>query len=383
MADAPLLALALLMKDEARSAAAVVASARPACDAVALLDTGSTDDTPDLVRAAAGDLPVVAATEPFVDFAASRNRSLDLAAATGATFALWLSGDETLTDPAALRSFCAQVRDEGGPGHDAYNVPVEYAGLRFDSARLVRLGAGWRFVGVVHEVLCAPGEPPPSRRVPGCAVVHAGADPERKRRRLYKDLELLREALRASPSDARTQFYLAQTLEDLGMHAQAHEAYARRVGLGGWVEERYEAAYRAARTAHVLGRPWPDVQQLYLAAHAVDPRRAEPLHAVAQRWANAGEPALAWLFASRGAALPFPRDCTMFVQADVYRWRLAELAADAAAALGEFVDAAAWRARAAAGRPAPTRPPPATLPAPPPDPADATTADVPSLVAAV
>jgi len=334
---APLLALVLMVKDEARSAAAIVASVRDQIDAYVVLDTGSTDGTQAILKEALAGLPGVFVEEPFVDFATSRNRSLALLEGV-ATFGLLLSGDETLSDPArAVRAACATLRPFRAetPNASALNLRVAYGNLAFDSTRVVRAGAGWRYAGVVHEALVCDGAPPPSGRVEGAIVVHAGADPERKRLRLYKDLELLREQTRRDPADARATFYLAQTLEDLGMNAEAHAIYRRRVELAGWRDEAYEAAFRVARTAHRLARPWPEVQQLYLEAHALDARRAEPLFALAQHWHALNEHALAWLFAARGAALPYP-ETALFVDRAVYAWKLADLAAVHGFYVGEY-----------------------------------------------
>lgn len=335
----------MIVKDEARSIRATIESVAKSVDRCLIIDTGSSDGTVRIAHETCDRLfpsryesPFVITSAPFVDFATTRNLALDRAAQLGATFGLVLSGDETLVfddHHDSLRPFCeAHYSDTRG----AYNIPIQYGGITFDSPRLVRFDAGWRYVGAVHEVLMKDGEPPPSIRVPGCHIFHdaENADPEKKNSRLYRDLELLRNQLKKNPTDTRTWFYVAQTLEDLGLRAQAIEAYARRVELGGWVEERYEALYRIARNSMILGKPWSEVQQLYLDAHATDPRRAEPLFEIAQHYKLVGNHALCWLFASRGAQIPYPKDCKLFIQQDVYRWKLADLAGISGYYVGEY-----------------------------------------------
>ncbi|WP_437314973.1 glycosyl transferase [Sorangium sp. So ce385] len=348
----PLLALVMIVKDEAPSIRETLASVRPHIDRFTLLDTGSTDGTQALAAAALEGVPGDLVEEPFVDFGATRNRALDLAG-DAAVFTLMLSGDERLVGGGALRRFCEERRDASGPGHGAYYVRVRYGEAVYDSARLARASAGWRYVGATHEVLTREGEPPPSIRVPDAHIVHdlSRRDAAAQTRRWERDLELLSAALARAPRDGRTVFYLAQTLECLGRHAEAFETYERRAALGGWREEVYESLFRMARTAAALGRPWAEVQQRYLDAHAHSPHRAEPLFAVAWHWYEQQCWPLAYLFASRGAALPFPAQATLFVDAEVYEHRLLDLVATSAFYLGELAAGEAALRTALARRP--------------------------------
>lgn len=340
----PLISLVMIVKNEAKSIRQTIASVKDQIDSYAIVDTGSTDGTVELAREALEGISGQIVNLPFVDYATTRNASLELAEKSGVVFALVLSGDETFVDPTrSLRTACEQFRDEGGPSHDAYKIQMDMDRRRFDSVRLARLSAGWRYVGlgipgegVIHEVLMKEGVPPPRIRIPNCYIHHAETDPARKRSRLYKDLEILRNQIRRTPSDPRSWFYAARTLEQLGLHAQAHEYYKRRVQLGGWAEEQYEAAFHVANTALVLQHPWPDIQQMYLDAYAIDPRRAEPLYQIAFHWSQLGNHALAWMFASRGAAMRLPDDCSMILQKDVYDWQLADIAGISGYYVGEY-----------------------------------------------
>lgn len=354
--DKPLISLVMIVKDEAKSMRQIIESVRSQIDYFVIVDTGSTDDTVAIARDALAGIDGKIVNLPFVDFATTRNASLDIAEATGATFGLLLSGDETLVDPnRSLRTFCEQIRDESGlhhgSHHGTYNIQVDVSRNRFDANRLVRLSAGWRYVGVVHEVLMKDGVPPAKIRVPDCYILHAGSDSTRKRLRLYRDLEMLREQLRKAPNDTRSWYYTAQTLEGLGLNAQAHETYKTRVQLSGWIDECYEAAFGMARTAVVLQRSWNDVQQMYLDAYSIDPRRAEPLHAIAMHWNQHRNHQLAWLYASAGARMLYPTSCSLFVQKDVYDWQLAAIAGHAGYYVGEYEEGERWARKAMAGCP--------------------------------
>src|SRR5262249_15613725 len=117
---------------------------------------------------------------------------------------------------------------------------------------------------------------------------------------------------------------------------EAKGALRRRIELGGWIEEVFYARLQLAEIASVQGRPWSEVLELYLDAHATLPHRAEPLHAIAAAYNAKGQHALCLLFARRGYELPEPADDRLFVDVEVYRWKLADLVASAAYYVGAF-----------------------------------------------
>jgi tetratricopeptide (TPR) repeat protein len=341
-----LLTLSMIVKDEEKTLARTLASARPFIDRWVILDTGSTDGTREVIRETLAGVRGELHEEPFADFSTTRNRALDLAG-TDTEFVMWLDADDELTDGAALRAFLEQERGASDPLREAYFVRVEM-GVRFDSPRVARTAAGWRFRGAVHEILMHPERPPPVHRVPGVRIRHEpGAESvERSRRRWERDAALLEAAVERDPRDTRSAFYLAQTYLWLGRHDAAVAAFDRRVALGGWAEEIYESKVALARIAAAQGAPWAEVQARWLEAHAFAPHRAEPLHAVALRYDALGQHALTFLFARRGAELPLPVKDTLFVDEDVYAWKLADLVATSAYWIGEYAvgEAAARKA---------------------------------------
>src|SRR5215216_3750671 len=338
MPDLPLLSLVMMVKNEVKSLRAAFDSVRGAADTALVLDTGSTDGTQALARTLLTEIPGELVEEPFVDFATTRNRSLELA--TGkSVFALLLSGDETLVGATSLRQFCERMRNADGPEHGVYFLRLDMgANYRFSSARLVRLDHGWRYVGAVHEFLTKPGAPPPSIHVDGCSILHdvAGRDQGRKVLSGARDLELLRAERKRDPSNARTAFYLAQTLEDLGRAREAHQAYKDRIALGGWREEVYEARFRLARTALAIGKPWHRVQTLYLEAFSAAPHRAEPLVEIALHWQRLGNHALAFLFGPRAMQPPYPEHDVMPVNSAIYSHLALEVVGASAWYIGEY-----------------------------------------------
>lgn len=332
----PLIALVMIVKNEAAGIRRTLESVRNCVDAWSILDTGSTDGTQDIVHEVLRELPGELHSGPFVNFEVTRNRALELAGER-ATFNLLLNGDDALREGAALRRFCESRRRSTRPEDEAFQVRVRYsAELIHDSPRVVRAAAGWRYLGVTHEILCHPDREPPRERIPDAWIEHDLRPEDDRTRRWEEDLELLREDLERRPGDARSTFYLAQTFECLGRLEEAEQVYRDRVALGGWQEEVYESMFRLGRIAEARGLNWAECQQRYLDAFAHSPYRAEPLFAVAWHWYQEQNWPLCFLFAQRGSQIPFPDQASLFVDVTVYESKLLDLVGTSAFYVGEF-----------------------------------------------
>ena len=96
---------------------------------------------------------------------------------------------------------------------------------------------------------------------------------------------------------------------------------------------------RVAHSMEMLGEPWPDVQDAYLRAWEFRPTRAEPLYALARRYANENRHRLGYLFAERAAEIPPPEDDMIVPHPDLYAWRAAEVQAICAYYIGKQAEA--------------------------------------------
>lgn len=311
-AQTPLLALVMVVKDEAHGITQTLESVKEHVDRWTILDTGSTDGTQEAVLRALEGIPGTLHEGPFHDFSTTYNRAFDLHG-DATRFVLHLLGDEVVVGAKKLRDFL-----EHEPEGDAFYIAIQQGSDRYKLPRLSRVGSGWRYSGRTHETLGKDGQFPDGD-VTGVQIVRGTApnEAQRKRRRWQLDRRILEEDLEKNPLDPRATFYLAQTHECLGDAHTAAKLYQRRIELGGWADEVYEARFRLARCMATTGAEWPHVQQAYLDAHAFDPHRAEPLYAVAKHWYDQENHALAYLFAKRASELPRP-ETPLFVNAEVY-----------------------------------------------------------------
>ena len=332
-ADRPLLGLVMIVKNESRRIVEVIASYRPYIDAWTILDTGSTDGTQDLIRGELAGIPGTLYEEPFVDFATSRNRALELHGQS-TMFTIMPNGD-VLSGGAELRSFLeARRADRAG----AYRVRISPG--HYYHPLVMRTGFGWHYKWRTHECAMGPNVGP---QIPGVTVVRdrGTRTGDEWRLRWERDLVLLNQDREADPSDPRPYFYLGQTHECLGQYAEALPFFERRAELGGYFDEVFEAKFRIGKMMEKLGHPWAEIQQAYLVAYAHDPRRAEPLYAISEHWYDKEQHHISRIFAVAAAETPKP-PTDLFLDEDVYTWKAADRAAISSFYAGHKKDSRYW-----------------------------------------
>lgn len=306
--------LNMILRDEAAIIERCLASVSPCIDYWVILDTGSSDTTPERVQAyfdQAG-IPGELHRSDFVDFATTRNLALDHCRSATAHFdyILLIDADMELVveDPAWRRHL----------GEPAYSIRQRNA-LVYDNVRLVQRTHPARYVGVTHEYLELQA---PASRLPGVHMIDHACGSSRAHK-FERDAALLRQGLEQEPGNVRYLFYLAQTLDDAGHHREALPLYRQRAAAGGWEEEAWYALYRAALAQRALG---DEAGFVTTALEAWDrrPWRSEPLAAVARHYRESGRNQLACELAATGLRIPFPEDDRLFIESDAYPWRFAE-----------------------------------------------------------
>lgn len=315
---APRLVLAMIVRDESAVIERCIASVRSIISEWVIVDTGSTDDTCDRIRAALDGIPGELHHRPWVDFGHNRNELFALARDHG-THLLLLDADMTIRVDGEVPLLSA---DAHALFHDA--VPAYW------NPRVLRSDLAWHFVGTTHEHLSCATEFTTDRITEW--VVEDHADGGSRGDKLPRDRALLEMALLADPQDPRAVFYLAQTRRDMGDIDEAIALYRRRVALGGWEEEVFFAQFQVGS---LLIQTDPDAAIIeLLTAWNLRPTRAEPLHELARLHRLRGQYALTRLYAEEGLALA-PATDSAFVDTRPQRWGLRFEAAIAAYHLGD------------------------------------------------
>lgn len=296
--------LCMIVKDEASVIGRCLDSVRGLVDGWVVCDTGSGDDTRELIAGALAGVPGELHERPWVSF--GHNRSELLALAHGrADLLLLIDADMTVERTGALPAELP----------DACLLRIPSPELDYRMPLLVSGRVRWRSEGVTHEYLTS--DEPHTRAPIDALVVHHHLDGGTRPEKFERDLALLLGDWEREQSP-RTAFYIAQTLRDLGRWAEALPWYERRVALGGWEEELFYARMQVGIGHAELG-DWPRGLAELIGAWESRPQRLEPLYEIVSRLRLRGEYHAALALAERGLGREPPEDI-LFVAPWVYRF---------------------------------------------------------------
>lgn len=266
-------ALVMIARDEERCIGRALASAAPYVDRMLVLDTGSTDDTVAIARAAGA---IVDRAEWRDDFAAARNAAL---AMSDAAYNLMLDADEWIESGGPdLRAWCTTSSATLGL-ITRRDVLTAASGILGDveavepQVRVLKRGVG--YIGRVHE------QPDSLGPVDSLDLVigHDGYLDEHNAAKAGRNERLLRLQMRDSADPVLT-FQLARDLEIQGRFEEAVSYYSQALTeMAHGAPLRHTLVVRAIFSFKSAGRHeeamslfareaarWPDSPDLFFAA---------------------------------------------------------------------------------------------------------------------
>jgi len=316
--------LVLMVRNEAKIISRCLVSALPFVDAILLADTGSTDDTVEVVEARlAGSHKAwkVVAYE-WHDFGESRTASMRAARVFGSelrwemstSYALALDADMLMCgDPDVIRAQLAESKPSGA------SVKQVNGNLDYYNVRLMRLADEWWCEGCTHEHWTGGGVT--SELPQGVAWIEDRDDGGCKADKLERDKGLLLAGLAKQPECVRYMFYLAQTYRCLGEDEQAIIWYQRRIEAGGWVEEIW---YSLLMMAHIKlkSKDTFEAERLVDKGLALQGDRIEGVLSLISHFREASQHFKAWHYLKVAEGMKMPSDARLFLERDAYGHKL-------------------------------------------------------------
>jgi hypothetical protein len=243
--------LTVMVKNESRIIERMLASLIDDIDGFIVLDTGSTDRTPEIMweylvtkHKKSGAIFV----SPWFDFGVNRTIVAQLSHLTGDW--LFLSDGD----------YILERKDKANPQSWKKHLPpieqapawylLETTGLlAYSRPHLVQGQVRWQYSCRTHEYL---GRSPHDRSTvsfgqpsfPHLLIDHV-ADGGSKADKFYRDVHLLMMDMLDDPRSERPYFYCSNTFKQMGMYAAALKGYKMHAARCGWLEELYCAAMAA------------------------------------------------------------------------------------------------------------------------------------------
>lgn len=351
----PSLALVMMVKNEQKRIRVSLDSVKDIVDCFVILDTGSEDNTIDIIKKYCKKnnkllfLEQKVFPQPF-NFSTARNHLLDYAD-DKADYLLLLDCNDELKGGDDLKKFIQVYNGSAS----AFHICQEWwNGISLDkyyNIRLVRSKHQWRYKGAIHEYMSSPEEdkikysanPQDTvvSRVVGITLYQDRTkDDDKSFKRFIKDEQILdaeyQEILdkieedKTVKPDCRNLFYYAQTCICLGKKEKAYNLYKQRSEqTHGFTEERYHSYYRCGEISQMLSHDWEESMLWYLKAyeyscHVFSSPRAEPLYKIADYYKDKCWD-ICFMYLRRCCELVYPESAILFVDRRVYdylRWHL-------------------------------------------------------------
>jgi hypothetical protein len=330
--------LNMIVKNETPVLERLFNSVKDIIDYYVIVDTGSTDGTPEFIRqwmethSIAGEVYC----HDWVNFSVNRNQALQYAyQCQHADWLLIIDADEEIicTDKNFYKNLTKGT---------SYYLEKTWGELKLHNLSLIDISqTTWQWQGVVHEYLECVAYPTPLQTLANPRIFAHVSEGARSQtlnpvQKFLDDALLLENALAKNPTDPRNRFYLAQSYRDAGQLELAYQQYFLRAAMSdGWIEETFFAQYQVGVLAILLNKPHSMILEALLKAYEIRPTRAESLHELARYCRNKNLLAQAYIFAKIGTQIAYPA-AALFVKAEIYQWQLWDELAVAAYWLGKY-----------------------------------------------
>lgn len=330
----------MIVKNESKIIKRCIDAALPIISGICISDTGSTDNTMELIQSYQDRIPTKVVQEPFVDFEVNRTKSFNESRAFAnslewdihSTYALFLDADMILMVDS---KFDAQTLIHAG-----YKIEQGSPTYRYVNVRLARLDYPWVCIGETHE--CWQGVP--NELVPDLFTLSIDdrGDGGCKADKFERDERLLLKSLSKNPKNARSMFYLGNTYRCLASIARHESCVAKdpiQVEKKRMEMEDYESKALKMYKLHLLTGSFTDEEYMslnymgeiyqdqnrmskandtYLKAYEKNPYRAETLTKIAINMAKEGRHLSAYDYADKAMKIPLPRTA-LFLEPPYFR----------------------------------------------------------------
>lgn len=307
-----------MIKNEHKIIKRCIQSALGIADAVCICDTGSTDNTLEVLQDYFKELTVPAKVyhgETYAWRNFSHNRTLSFQCAVDYCKILGWDPEHTY---AVLLDADMQLRPQ--PKFDkqelkaiGYKIIQQSGSLEYYNTRFVKLGFPWKCTGVTHEYWDGASTDTLTKDI---IFIDDVGDGGCKADKFERDVRLLEEGLREDPKNARYMFYLAQSYKDNNQHDKAIEWYKKRIEAGGWYEEIWYSMYTLMKL-YAHKNQSAEVEYWGMKAYEYRKERAENILFLVRWFKDRRQYWKAWHYWELGSQISKPNDL-LFLETDCY-----------------------------------------------------------------
>jgi glycosyltransferase involved in cell wall biosynthesis len=305
----------MIVRNESKIIRRCLESVTNICDYVVICDTGSTDNTSEIIESYFSENTKLKGKiyhHEWINFGHNRSLSLEMAKQTGASYALCIDADMILN---IHEGFTKETLTA-----DSYLVEQNHGCLVYSNTRLMKLDRNWKCIGSTHEYYACE-YPTNASKLTTLSIIDL-ADGGCKHDKFERDIKLLTNDLSQDPNNQRSMFYLAQSYYDTKQYEKAAEFYNKRAQAGGWIDEVYYSHFQIGNTKRFLNKSWDEIEKSYMQAWNCLPSRAEPLYELSRYCRENQMHEKGYVYGKMGLMIPFPKEHNLFIYKNVYNYQL-------------------------------------------------------------
>jgi len=314
---APTLCLNMIVKNESKIITRLFDSVATIIDSYCICDTGSTDDTVQIVRDyfSNKNIPGLIVTEPFENFCHNRNFALQSALGLS-DYILLMDADMTLE--------ISEFKKQDLNAADSFHILQGNDSYHYQNTRIVRNNGLYSYCGVTHEYINVPAKNIMRSFTKQQLFIKDIGDGGSKSDKFERDIKLLSNGIKDEPNNSRYHFYLANSYYDHGDFKEAIEIYKKHIQLGGWNQEVWYSYYRIGMCYKNIG----DIAQAicsWMDGYDYLPDRLEGLCEIITHYRVIGKHKLAIVFYNLAITVLNKKNNTnayLFLYKDVYTFKL-------------------------------------------------------------
>lgn len=298
-----------------------------------ILDTGSNDNTIEIIKKTLKNKKGNLYQESFINFRDSRNRLIELAG-TECVFNIIL--DDSYIIKGKLREFLEYVR--GDDIADSYSLVIDNNDISYYSNRIIKSDRNLKYINLIHEVI----ENNVNIEIPKkCGYIYDKPSEymyERTLKRKQQDIEILLNMNKNDPLDTRTYYYIADSYLSIRNWEKAIEWFRKRVEIGGGYEEEINESlyYIAAISENYLNVPWEKCHQMYLECFNYNKTKGDSLYLIGSYYYRNNNMEIAYMYMKYAFELGLPK-ISLSIRKHIYNYYLPKELMEISLKLGDYL----------------------------------------------
>ena len=318
----PRICLNMIVKNEEKIICRLLESVLPLIDTYCICDTGSTDNTIQVIHDFCkknGIMDGVIEEHPFRDFAYSRNKALDMCKRRNdIDYILLVDADMKLEIEIKDVSYWkSQLKN------DAYYILQGNDGFYYKNVRMIKNRSAFSYWGVTHEYMQCPDDTQYGSIQKDIFFIHDIGDGGSKENKFMRDIQLLKQGLIDNPNNDRYTFYLANSYLDVGQYQGAIDTYMKRIEIGGWKEEVWQSYYSIGKAYEALGKMEQAIHY-WMEGYQYFPERIENIYRIVKHYRLQGKNKIAYWYykIAQYSRDHYNHTDHLFFEKDVYEYKL-------------------------------------------------------------